>query len=127
MMNLEERDAITGGVIGAAIEVHRILGPGLLESVYQTCLEMELKLRGIEFLSQHRVPVEYKGIVLPQDFILDIYLPGQLVVELKTVDKFAPIHDAQLLTYLRLTKTKVGLLLNFQVPTLKEGIKRLIL
>ena len=127
MMNAEERDAITGGVIGAAIEVHRILGPGLLESVYQTCLETELKLRGIDFLAQHRVKVEYKGITLPQDFILDIYLPGQLVVELKTVDRFAPIHDAQLLTYLRLTKTKVGLLLNFQVPTLKEGIKRLIL
>ena len=126
-MNLEERDAITGGVIGAAIEVHRFLGPGLLESVYQTCLERELNLRGIEHLAQHRVPVEYKGLVLEHAFVLDLYLPGKLVVELKTVDKFAPIHDAQLLTYLRLTNTHVGLLLNFQVPTLKEGIKRLVL
>ena len=126
-MNLEERDAITGGVIGAAIEVHRVLGPGLLESVYQTCLERELKLREIEFFGQHRIPVEYKWTILEQDFILDIYLPGKLVVELKTVDKFAPIHEAQLLTCLRLTKVHVGLLLNFQVPTLKEGIKRLVL
>src|SRR5690242_4040385 len=98
----EERDPVTQAVIGAAIEVHRIMGPGLLESVYQRCLEIELRLRGISCVPQGRVPLSYKGELVDDDLIMDIYLPGQLVVELKAVDKLAPIHEAQLLTYLRL-------------------------
>ena len=123
----DERDPVTGTVIGAAIEVHREMGPGLLESVYQTCLEQELRLRGVEFEAQARWPLVYKGVTLPDEFVLDVFVPGRLVVELKAVEKLIPVHDAQLLTYLRLTRTRVGLLINFNVPALKDGIKRMIL
>jgi GxxExxY protein len=123
----EERDPVTQQVIGAAIEVHRIMGPGLLESVYQRCLEHELKLRGVSLIPQARLPLFYKGEPLGDDMIMDFYLPSVLVVELKAVEKLMPIHDAQLLTYLRLSQTHVGLLINFNVPLLKDGIKRLVL
>jgi GxxExxY protein len=122
----DERDPVTQEVIGAAIEVHRIMGPGLLESVYQKCLERELKLRGLSFISQARLPLFYKGAPLGDDMIMDFYLPPVLVVELKAVEKLMPIQDAQLLTYLRLSQTHVGLLINFNVPLLKDGIKRLV-
>jgi len=123
---MEERDPLTHAVIGAAIEVHREMGPGLLESVYQTCMEQELKLRSIAFNPQVRLPLIYKGVTLDDEFILDLFFPGQLVVELKAVEKLLPIHEAQLLTYLRLSKPHVGLLINFNVPVLKEGLKRLV-
>jgi GxxExxY protein len=122
----EERDPVTQEVIGVAVEVHRIMGPGLLESVYQRCLERELKLRGMSFISQARLPLLYKGEPLGDDMIMDFYLPSVLVVELKAVEKLMPIHDAQLLTYLRLSQTHVGLLINFNVPLLKDGVKRLV-
>ena len=107
---MEERDPLTHLVIGAAIEVDRVMGPGLLESVYQKCLEHELRLRGAEFKPQAHLPLVYKDLVLEDEFIMDVFFPGQLVVELKAVEKLIPIHDAQLLTYLRLTNTRVGLL-----------------
>ena len=122
----EQRDPVTQELIGAAIEVHRIMGPGLLESVYQRCLERELKLRGMSFMSQARLPVVYKGETLGDDLVMDFYLPSVLVVELKAVEKLIAIHEAQLLTYLRLSQTHVGLLINFNVPLLKDGIKRLV-
>jgi GxxExxY protein len=122
----EERDPLTQAVIGAAIEVHREMGPGLLESVYQTCMEYELQLRGLPFRPQVRIPLVYKGVVLDDELIMDLYFPSQLVVELKAVEKLLPIHEAQLLTYLRLSKTHVGLLLNFNVRVLKDGMKRLV-
>jgi GxxExxY protein len=121
-----ERDPLTREVIGAAIEVHREMGPGLLESVYQLCLEHELKLRGIEHKPQQPLPVMYKDLHLDVDLRMDIYFPGRLVVELKAVEKLLPIHEAQLLTYLRLTKVHVGLLINFGAPVLKDGIKRMV-
>jgi GxxExxY protein len=124
---MEPRDPITEQVIGAAIEVHRILGPGLLESVYEKCLCRELGLRGIEHKSQVELPVVYKGADLGCNFFMDIVLPGTLVLELKAVEKLLPIHEAQLLTYLKLSGIHLGLLLNFNVPVLKNGIKRLIL
>jgi GxxExxY protein len=124
---MEERDSLTHDVIGAAIEVHREMGPGLLESVYQRCMEEELRLRSMVFLAQARLPLVYKGISLKDEFVLDLFFPGQLVVELKSVEKLIPVHDAQLLTYMRLTKTRIGLLLNFNVPVIKNGVKRLIL
>jgi GxxExxY protein len=124
-MDFEE--VLSGDVIGAAIEVHRIMGPGLLESVYQACLEYELTLRGIEYRAQDRSPLVYKGMPLPEYFVIDFYFPGRLVVELKAVDKIIPIHEAQLLTYLGLTNTHVGLLINFNVPVLKNGLKRMVL
>jgi len=122
----DERDPVTQEFIGAAIEVHRLMGPGLLESVYQRCLEKELKLRGLSFIPQARLPLSYKGEPLGEDMIMDFYLPEKLIVELKAVDKLVPIHDAQLITYLRLSRTHAGLLVNFNVPLLKDGIKRLV-
>jgi GxxExxY protein len=123
----EERDPLTHLVIGAAMEVHREMGPGLLESVYQKCMERELTLRGVEFRPQARVPLMYKGETLADEELkMDLYFPDKLVVELKAVERTLPIHEAQLLTYLRLTKTHVGLLINFTVPLLKQGVKRLV-
>ncbi len=124
---MEEKDPLTHEVIGAAMEVHREMGPGLLESVYQTCMEHELRLRGQTFEPQKKLPLVYKGLALDDHFILDLYFHGQLVVELKAVEKLLPIHEAQLLTYLRLSKTHVGLLINFNVPVLKNGVKRMVL
>ncbi len=124
---MDEKDPLTGAVIGAAIEVHREMGPGLLESVYQKCLEYELRSRGVECQPQAKLPITYKGIELEDPLVMDFYFPGLLVVELKAVDKTLPVHDAQLLTYLRLSKTHVGLLINFNVKALRDGIKRLVL
>ena len=122
-----ERDPLTEQVIGAAIEVHRILGPGLLESIYQRALCHELSLRGIKHTPKQPVPVSYKGVELGDDLVMDILVEDQLVVELKAIDCLAPIHEAQLLTYLKVTGHHVGLLLNFNVRLLKEGIKRMVL
>ncbi len=112
-------------VIGAAIEVHRVFGPGLLESIYYRALARELALRGVQFQSQAPVKVEYKGADLGDDLRLDIVLPGLLVVEIKAVDRIHPIHEAQLLTYLKLTGVRSGLLINFNVRYLKDGLKRM--
>jgi len=119
-------DDLTGEVIGAAIEVHKALGPGLLESAYEECLCRELELRKIFFERQKELPVEYKGVKLDCGYRLDILVENRLIVELKACESLQPIHEAQLLTYLKLTGIKVGLLINFNVPVLKEGIKRLV-
>jgi len=117
---------LTGKVIGAAIEVHKALGPGLLESAYEECLCRELELRKFFFERQKELPVEYKGVKLDCGYRLDILVENRLIVELKACESLQPIHEAQLLTYLKLTGIKVGLLINFNVPVLKEGIKRLV-
>jgi GxxExxY protein len=122
----DERDELTQEVIAAAIEVHREMGPGLLESVYQKCLAWELRARNLAIIALQRLPLMYKGMPIDDELVMDFYLPGRLVVELKAVERLLPIHEAQLLTYLRLSKTRVGLLLNFNVPVLKDGIKRLV-
>jgi GxxExxY protein len=124
---MDERDPVTGAVIAAAIEVHRLLGPGLLESIYQRALSHELHLRGILYQAQRPVPVAYKGVNLGDDLRLDVVVADQLIVELKAVDKLLPIHEAQLITYLKLTGLHVGLLINFKVRLLKDGIKRIVL
>ena len=113
--------------IAAAIEVHRELGPGLLESVYQSCIEEELALRGLSFQPQARLPLIYKGRKLGDDFVLDLWFPQQLVVELKSVEKILPVHEAQLMSYMKLSRTPIGLLINFNVEILKNGLKRMIL
>ena len=118
---------LTGEVIGAAIEVHKTLGPGLLESAYEGCLCHEFALKKFQCERQKPLPVEYKGIKLDCGYRLDLVVNNRLIVEVKACDKLLLIHDAQLLTYLRLTNIKVGLLINFNVPVLKEGIKRLSL
>lgn len=117
-------DPLTRKIIGAAIEVHRSLGPGLLESVYQTCLERELHLNAIKFEAQRPVSFQYKGVQVTEGYRLDLVVENQVVVELKAVQKIEPIHEAQLLTYLKLTGFKVGLLINFNTILLKDGIKR---
>jgi len=124
---MEERDPLTEAVIGAAIEVHRILGPGLLESIYQRALCHELGLPGINHVPQQRLPDTYKGVSLGDDLKMDILVEARLVVELKAIDRLEAIHEAQLLTYLRLSGHHVGLLLNFNVRLLKDGMKRMVL
>jgi len=116
---------LTGEVIGAAIEVHKILGPGLLESAYEECLWRELELRKIPYERQKELPIEYKGLRLDCGYRLDILVANRLILELKACESLEPIHKAQLLTYLKLTGIKLGLLINFNVPVLKQGIKRI--
>jgi GxxExxY protein len=120
-----QSDTLSNAVIGAAIEVHRALGPGLLESAYETCLCYELGQRQIPFQRQLELPVTYKGIPLDCGYRIDIVVDAQLVLELKAVERLLPVHEAQLLTYLKLTKLHTGLLLNFNVPVLRNGIKRI--
>jgi GxxExxY protein len=117
---------LTEEVIGAAIEVHRALGPGLLESVYEDCLAFELGLRGITVERQRGIAVEYKGHRLETTLRVDLLVDGAVIVETKSVELLSPIHQAQLLTYLRLSKMRVGLLINFNVPVLRDGIKRMV-
>lgn len=117
---------ITRDIIAAAIEVHRHLGPGLLESTYEACLCRELSLREIPFQKQLALPVTYKGINLDAGYRIDVLVEDTVILELKSVEAIAPVHTAQLLTYLRLTQREIGLLINFNVVVLKEGIKRLI-
>jgi GxxExxY protein len=123
---MNEQDPLTGSIIGAAIEVHRKLGPGLLESVYAKCLWHELGLRGIPFLKSVPVPIIYKDLRVENGLILDLLVGDRVIVELKSVDALHPVHHAQLLSYMRLSNIPLGLLMNFNVPVLKDGIKRLI-
>lgn len=118
---------LTREIIGAAIEVHRALGPGLLESAYEECLCKELTLRQISFERQRPLPSEYKGLKLECGYRLDLLITGIVVVEVKAAEVLLPIHEAQLLTYLKLGGWKVGLLINFNVPVIKQGIRRLVL
>lgn len=124
---VREEDVLSRAVIGAAIEVHTQLGPGLLESAYEECLAYEMSVRHIPFERQKELPVIYKGVQVDCGFRLDFLVGKLLVVELKAVDQLAPIHDAQVLTYLKLTGCKLGLLLNFNATRLRNGIKRIVL
>ena len=117
---------LTEQIIGAAIEVHRNTGPGLMESVYEECLCYELSQLGLAFQRQIRLPVAYKGIKLDCGFKMDLLVEDAVVLELKTVDQLLPVHSAQLLTYLKLSGKKVGLLINFNEPVLTKGLKRLV-
>lgn len=117
---------LTEKIIGSAIEIHKTIGPGLLESAYDECLAHELKLRGLAFERQVHLPVSYKAIKLDCGYRLDFLVEKSVVVELKAVDALHPIHEAQVLTYLKLGGWTVGLLINFNVPVLKDGIKRLV-
>jgi len=119
-------DRITDKIIGAAIEVHRVLGPGLLESAYEECLCYELSLRELKFKRQVPLPVAYKGIKLACGYKMDLLVDDLVVVELKTVEGLLQVHSAQLLSYLRLSGKPVGLLINFNSPTIKSGLKRIV-
>jgi GxxExxY protein len=122
-----EFDELSRSVIGCAIEVHRNLGPGLLESTYRQCLACELSHAGIAFRMEVRLPVRYKDILLDCGYRIDLLGSGPLIVEIKSVEALLPIHQAQILTYMRLAKSPLGLLINFNVTKLQNGIKRLVL
>ena len=118
---------LTEAILKCAIEVHRILGPGLLESAYEECLCHELELSSIAFERQKALPIKYKGKLLDCSYRIDLFIEGRVIIELKSVEKILPVHEAQLLTYLKLTGTKTGLILNFNAPLLKDGLRRLVL
>ena len=117
---------LTRDIIAASIDVHRALGPGLLESAYSRCLQHELSIRSMTFASQRRIPLVYKGVALDCAYRLDLLVAGLVVVEVKTLASILPIHQAQILTYLRLANLPVGLLINFHVDRLVKGVKRVI-
>ena len=125
-MALREQE-LTQQIIGAAIEVHRALGPGLLETAHQACLARELTLRDVPYEREKPLPVVYKGVELDCGYRLDFLVDQKVVLELKAVDHVLPIHEAQLLTYLRLSGARVGLIINFNVPVLRDGIVRRVL
>lgn len=121
------RSELTERVIGLAIEVHKQLGPGLLESVYEECLCFELAEAGVPFQRQVRVPIVYRDRLLDEGFRADIVVRDELILEIKSVERMLPVHEAQLLTYLRLTRHKIGLLMNFNMVRLKDGLKRFVM
>ena len=122
----EEINRLTEIIIGAAIEVHRNLGPGLLESAYEACLEFELKGRGLKVERQAELPLRYKEVYLDCGYRLDLLVNGVVIVEVKAINEIAPIHHAQVTSYLKLSGCRVGLLINFNILLLKDGIKRIV-
>jgi len=126
MAENERLNRITESIIGAAIEVHRALGPGLLESAYEACLAFELVERGLKVEQQKPLPVVYREVRLDCGYRLDLFVEQAVIVEVKAVNRLAPIHQAQLLSYLKLSGCKVGLLINFNVKILKDGIRRVV-
>ena len=123
---MDDLNDLTGAIIGGAIEVHRNLGPGLLESAYESCLLWELRQKGLRAESQVPVPIRYKGLQLDAGYRIDLLVQDKIIVELKAIDKIQPIHTAQVLTYLKMTDLKMALILNFNVELMRSGIKRII-
>lgn len=121
-----ELNDITGQIIDASMKVHTVLGPGLLESAYEACLSHELRKRGMSVVVQLSLPVKYDGVELDAGYRIDLLVEDRVIVELKAVEKTTPLHEAQLLSYLKLSNKKVGLLINFNVPRMKDGIKRMV-
>jgi GxxExxY protein len=119
-------NAVSGQVVDAAIRVHSVLGPGLLESAYEACLAHELRKRGFKVMSQVGLPVVYDGVTIDVGYRIDLLVEDSVIVELKAVEKVAPIHEAQLLSYLKLSGHRLGLLINFHVLHLKDGVKRMV-
>jgi GxxExxY protein len=126
MTERERLNGITETIIGAAIQIHRTLGPGLLESAYEYCLAYELGMRGLRVEQQKPLPLVYDQVKLECGYRIDLLVEGSVVVEVKSVDALAPIHEAQIITYLKLSGCKLGLLINFNVPAVKDGIHRFI-
>ena len=121
---LEHLNRISENIIGAAIEVHKFLGPGLLESVYEICLTEELEQRGLKVQQQVRLPLYYKGQLTKKFFVIDLLVEDEVILELKAVDRVLPVYEHQLMTYLKLTQKNLGLLINFNVPRLIDGVRR---
>ena len=120
-------EKLTRDIIGAAIEVHKVLGPGLLESIYEECLSYELERLGMNYERQKQVGIVYKDMELASHYRIDLVVEERVIVELKSIEAILPVHKAQLLTYLKLTKLKVGLIINFNTAVLKDGIRRMVL
>ncbi len=125
-MDIEKLNEVSGSVVDAAMKVHTVLGPGLLESAYEACLAYELRKRGRKVFSQVGLPVIYEDVKLDVGYRIDLLVDECVIVELKAVEKVLPLHEAQLLSYLKLSGKKLGLLINFNVPRLKQGIKRMV-
>jgi GxxExxY protein len=125
-MNPEDFDRLSGEVIGAAIEVHRVLGPGLLESAYEECLAWELSRKGLKVERQVPIPVRYKELRIERGYRVDLVVSDAILLEIKCVDAFEPVHTAQVLTYLKMTGLKLGMLLNFKVDVMRKGIRRVV-
>jgi len=122
-----EVDAVARAIVDSAYRIHKTLGPGLLESAYESCFHIELSRRGLPFQSQLRLPITYEGIVVEPAYRLDLVVDNAVIVEIKATEKLMPVHEAQLLTYLKLTGLRVGLLINFNASLIKDGIKRFVL
>ncbi|HBR69692.1 MAG TPA: GxxExxY protein [Rhodospirillaceae bacterium] len=118
---------ITGEIVDASLKVHRKMGPGLYEKVYEDCLAYELEKRNFKFIRQHSITVEYEELIISNAFKVDLLVEDKVIVELKSTEKILPIHEAQILTYMRLSNTKTGLLINFNVGLIKDGIKRFVI
>jgi len=123
----ESLNELSRQVVDAAFQVHKNLGPGLLESVYETCLCHELNKRGVSFQRQTSLPIIYDGLEIEAGLRIDLWIENKLIVELKAVEQLHEVHQAQLMTYMKLTDTRLGLLMNFNVPVIKQGIKRIVL
>jgi len=123
---VSDENKLTEEIIGAAMEVHSFLGPGLLESAYENCLKFELGKRGLKVVSQLALPIQYKEIKIDAGYRIDLLVEDEVIVELKAVDSIQPIHKAQLLSYLKMSNLRIGLLLNFNVERLKQGITRMV-
>ena len=127
MLSKNKYDEITSVIIGAAIDVHKEIGPGLLESVYEVCLQKLLIKKGLSVKRQVQLPISFQGELLEKDFFIDMLVEDEIIIELKSVEGLLPIHEAQLFTYLKLSGKQVGLLINFNVVLLKDGIKRRVM
>jgi len=125
-MERSQYDDVSRIILDASITVHKEMGPGLLEAVYQQCLAKEFYLRGLSFQKEVSIPLVYKGLVLNKDYVIDILVENEIVLELKAVDSILPVHEAQLISYLKLADKKLGFLINFNVPLLKNGFKRFV-
>ncbi|MBL7847272.1 MAG: GxxExxY protein [Cyclobacteriaceae bacterium] len=117
---------LSGAILDASIAVHKEMGPGLLEAVYQHCLMKELEMRGIEFEAMVMVPLVYKSHVLNKEYVIDILVSNEIIIELKAVEGILPVHEAQIISYLKLAKKRLGFLINFNVPLLKDGFRRFV-
>jgi GxxExxY protein len=122
-----ETEGIAKAIVDSAFKVHRTLGPGLLESVYELCLAHELRRRGVQLEAQVKLPIVYEGLTIDAGLRLDLIVERRIIVEVKAVEKMHPVFDAQLLTYIKLTRLRLGLLINFNVPLIRDGIKRILL
>jgi GxxExxY protein len=122
-----EFDNLSNKIIGCVIEVHKYLGPGLMESAYERCLSYEINAAGLKHEVQKQIPIEYKGIKLDVGYRIDLIVENSVIIELKSVEQILPIHEAQILTYMKLAEVSVGLLINFNVIKVKDGIKRFVL